>query len=78
MIFKMKPALVYLRVIGSKVWVLILNVSRGGKFKSRSAVCRLLGYMALNQYKFLDPQLNKIIYARDVVIEEWNIIYQEI
>jgi hypothetical protein len=34
--------------------------------------------MASNQYKLWDPQLNKIIYARDVVIEEWNTIYHEI
>ena len=34
--------------------------------------------MGSNQYKLWDPQLDKIIYARDVVIEEWNTIYQEI
>ena len=78
MIFKKKPDLAHLRVIGSKAWVLIPKKSRGGKFKPRAAVCRLLGYMASNQYKLWDPQLNKIIYARDVVIEEWNTTYQEI
>jgi Reverse transcriptase (RNA-dependent DNA polymerase)/Integrase core domain len=78
MIFKKKPDLAHLRVIGSKAWVLIPKKSRGGKFKPRAAVCRLLGYMASNQYKLWDPQLNKIIYARDVVIEEWNTTYEEI
>src|SRR5438045_3412057 len=78
MIFKRKPDLAHLRVIGSKAWILIPKKSRGGKFKPRAAVCRLLGYMASNQYKLWDPRLNKIIYARDVVIEEWNTIYQEI
>jgi len=78
MIFKRKPDLAHLRVIGSKAWVLIPKASRGGKFKPRAAVCRLLGYMGSNQYKLWDPQLNKIIYARDVVIEEWNTTYEEI
>ena len=78
MIFKKKPDLAHLRVIGSKAWVLIPKKSRGGKFKPRAAVCRLLGYMASNQYKLWDPQLNRIIYARDVVIEEWNTTYEEI
>jgi hypothetical protein len=48
MIFKRKPDLIYLRVIDGKAWVLILKASRGGKFKSRAAVYRLLGYIALN------------------------------
>jgi len=78
MIFKRKPDLAHLRVIGSKAWVLIPKKSRGGKFKPRAAVCRLLGYMGSNQYKLWDPRLNKIIYARDVVIEEWNTLYSEI
>jgi hypothetical protein len=77
-IFKRKPDLAHLRVIGSKAWVLIPKKSRGGKFKPRAAVRRLLGYMASNQYKLWDPQLNKIIYARDVVIEEWNTTYEKI
>ena len=38
-----KPDIVYLRVIGSKSWVLIPKISRGGKFRSRSVVYRLLG-----------------------------------
>jgi phage-related protein len=48
MIFKRKPDLIYLRVIGSKTWVLILKVSREGKFKLRVVIYRLLGYIALN------------------------------
>jgi hypothetical protein len=78
MIFKRKLDLAHLRVIGSKAWVLIPKKSRGGKFKLRAAICRLLRYMGSNQYKLWDPQLNKIIYARDVVIEEWNTLYSEI
>jgi hypothetical protein len=48
MIFKREPDLAYLRVIGSKAWVLILKKSRGGKFKPRAAVYRLLGYIGSN------------------------------
>jgi hypothetical protein len=58
--------------------VLIPKKSRGGKFKPRAVVCRLLGYIGSNQYKLWDPRLNKIIYTRDVVIEEWNTLYSEI
>ncbi len=43
-----KPDIAHLRVIGSKSWVLIPKISRGGKFKPRSVIYRLLGYEGSN------------------------------
>src|SRR6266498_5558459 len=73
-----KPDIAHLRVIGSKSWVLILKVSRGGKFRPRSVICRLLGYEGLNQYILWESGRDIIIYARDVIIDKWNTIYNEI
>ncbi len=41
-------------------------------------VCRFLGYEGLNQYIFWELGCDIIIYARDVIIDEWNMIYNEI
>ena len=72
------PDLVYLRVIDSKAWVLIPKPSRGYKFMSRAVICRLLGYAGTNQYILWDSESDRIIYARDVAIDKWNTIYNEI
>src|SRR6266536_236270 len=68
----------FLKVIGSKSWVLILKISRRDKFRPRSVVCRLLGYEGLNQYILWKSKRDIIIYARDVIIDEWNTIYNKI
>src|SRR6266511_679012 len=68
----------FLKVIGSKSWVLIPKVLRGGKFRPRSVICRLLDYKGPNQYILWKPGRDIIIYARDVIIDEWNTIYNEI
>src|SRR6266536_6183535 len=68
----------FLKVIGSKSWVLILKVSRRGKFRPRSVICRLLGYEGSNQYILWESGRDIIIYARDVIIDEWNETYEAI
>jgi len=73
-----KSDITHLRVIDSKFWVLILKVSRGGKFRPKSVVCRLLGYEGLNQYILWKLGRDIIIYARDVIIDEWNKTYEAI
>ena len=73
-----KPDIIYLRVIGSKSWILLLKILKGGKFRFRSVVCRLLRYEGLNQYIFWEPVRDIIIYARDVIIGEWNETYEVI
>ena len=65
-----KSDIAYLRVIGSKSCVLILKILRGGKFRSRSVVCRFLDYKGLNQYIFWELGRDIIIYARDVIIDK--------
>lgn len=67
-----KPDLSHLRVIGSKAWVLIPKPSRAHKFDPRAVICRLLGYEGSNQYRLWSPEQNKIIWARDVSIDELN------
>jgi hypothetical protein len=47
-----KPDLSFLRVIGSKSWVLIPKEDQGHKFLLRAKVCRLLGYISSGQYVF--------------------------
>src|SRR6266536_6237939 len=73
-----KSDIAYLRVIGSKSWVLIPKISRGDKFRSRSVICRLLGYEGSNQYILWESGRDIIIYARDVIIDEWNKTYEAI
>ncbi len=72
------PDLAYLRVIGSKAQILILKSSRNHKFISRATICRLLGYVNINQYILWDSESDRIIYTRDVAIDEWNTIYNKI
>ncbi len=73
-----KPDITYLRVIDSKFWVLIPKISKGGKFRPKSVVCRFLGYEGLNQHIFWELGRDIIIYARDVIIDEWNETYEAI
>ncbi len=69
-IYLKKLNIAYLRIIGSKSWVLIPKISRGGKFRSRFVVCRFLGYEGLNQYILWELGRDIIIYARDVIIDK--------
>jgi len=62
----------------NKSWVLIPKILKEDKFRSRSVVCRLLGYEGLNQYIFWELGRDIIIYARNMTIDEWNTIYNEI
>ena len=57
--------------------MLIPKVSRRDKFRPKSIVCRLLGYEGSNQYILWKLGRDIIIYARDVIIDKWNTIYNE-
>jgi hypothetical protein len=72
-----KPNLSHLRVIGSKAHILVPKEVREHKFKSRSVLGRLLGYEGSNQYRLWAEETNKIVWARDVQLEEYNEIYSE-
>ncbi len=41
-------------------------------------ICRFLGYEGSNQYIFWESGRDIIIYARDVIIDEWNETYEVI
>ncbi len=41
-------------------------------------ICRLLGYEGSNQYILQESGRDIIIYARDVIIDEWNKTYEAI
>ncbi len=40
-------------------------------------ICRLLGYERSNQYILWKSGRDIIIYARDVIIDKWNTIYNK-
>ncbi len=44
----------------------------------RAVICHLLKYAGTNQYIFWDSESDRMIYARDVAIDEWNTIYNKI
>ncbi len=73
-----KPDIIYLRVINNKSWVLIPKILRGSKFRSRFIIYRLLNYKGSNQYILQELERDIIIYARDVIINEWNKTYEAI
>ncbi len=73
-----KSNITYLKIINSKFWVLIPKILRGDKFRPRSMICRFLDYEGSNQYIFWEPGRDIIIYARDVIIDEWNKTYEAI
>ena len=58
--------------------MLILKVLREDKFRPRSVIYRLLGYKGSNQYILWEPGRDIIIYAWDVIINEWNKTYEVI
>ena len=72
------PDLAYLRVIDNKTWVIIPKPSKNHKFIPRAIIYRLLTYTGTNQYILWNSESNRIIYARDVAIDEWNTIYNKI
>ncbi len=44
----------------------------------RAVIHRLFKYADINQYILQDSESDRIIYTRDVAIDEWNTIYNEI
>ena len=58
--------------------MLILKVLRGDKFRPKFMIYRLLSYKGLNQYILWESGRDIIIYARDVIIDEWNKTYEAI
>jgi hypothetical protein len=73
---KQVPDISYLRVIGSKAWMLILKDIRDHKFMPRAKIYRLLGYVSSGQLIFWDEFDDLVIYIRYVSINEYDDIKQ--
>ena len=68
-LYKRKPDLSNLTIIGSKAWVAI-PLEKLQKLDARSAECRLIGYAASTQYILYQESVDEVIFSRDVVFEE--------
>jgi hypothetical protein len=69
---KQIPDILYLRVIGSKAWILIPKNVRDHKFMSRAKIYRLLGYVSSGQLIFWDEFDNLMIYTRYISIDKYD------
>jgi hypothetical protein len=72
-----KPNLSHLRVIGSKAHVLIPKEVREHKFKPRAVIGRLVGYDGVNQYRMWIPEMNAIVWGRNITLDEDNVVYEK-
>jgi hypothetical protein len=72
-----KPNLSHLRVIGSKAHVLIPKEVREHKFKPRAVIGRLVGYNGVNQYRMWVPEMNTIVWGRNITLNEDNVVYEK-
>ncbi len=73
-----KPNLSHLRVLGSKAHVLIPKEIREHKFKPRALVGRLVGYDGVNQYRMWVPEMNAVVWGRNITLEEDNVVYEKV
>ena len=73
-----KPNLSHLRVIGSKAHVLVPKEVREHKFKPRAVIGRLVGYDGVNQYRMWVPEMNAIVWGRNITLDEDNIVYEKV
>ena len=73
-----KPNLSHLRVIGSKAHVLIPKEIREHKFKPRALIGRLVGYDGVNQYRMWIPEMNAIVWGRNITLEEDDVVYEKV
>jgi hypothetical protein len=73
-----KPNLSHLRVIGSKAHVLVPKEIREHKFKPRAVVGRLVGYDGVNQYRMWVPEMNAIVWGRNITLDEDNVVYEKV
>ena len=58
--------------------MLIPKILKRDKFRPKSIIYRFLDYKRSNQYILWKLGRDIIIYARDVIIDEWNKTYEAI
>ena len=68
-LYKRRPDLSNIKIIGCKSWVAIPK-EKLQKLDSRSVECRLIGYAASTQYILYQVDIEKVIYSRDVIFDE--------
>jgi hypothetical protein len=73
-----KPNLSHLRVIGSKAHVLVPKEVRTHKFKPRAVIGRLVGYDGANQYRMWVPEMNAIVWGRNITLDEDDVVYEKV
>jgi Reverse transcriptase (RNA-dependent DNA polymerase)/GAG-pre-integrase domain len=73
-----KPNLSHLRVIGSKAHVLVPKEVRQHKFKPRAVIGRLVGYDGVNQYRMWVPEMNAIVWGRNITLNEDDVVYEKV
>ena len=73
-----KPNLSHLRVIGSKAHVLAPKEVREHKFKPRAVIGRLVGYDGVNQYRMWVPEMNAIVWGRNITVDEDDVVYEKV
>jgi hypothetical protein len=73
-----KPNLSFLRVVGSKAHVLVPKEVREHKFKPRAVIRRLVGYDGVNQYRMWVPEMNAIVWGRNITLEEDDVVYEKV
>src|SRR5271170_467209 len=72
-----KPNLSHLCVIRSKAHVLVLKEVKTHKFKPRAVIGRLVGYDGVNQYRMWIPEMNIIVWGRNITLDEDNVVYEK-
>jgi hypothetical protein len=69
-VFKIKPSISHLRIIGSKAYVLKPNIPKLAKLHARARIGYLIGYEASNIWRIWLPASGRVIPARDVTFDE--------
>jgi hypothetical protein len=72
-----KPNPSHIRAIGSKAHVLVSKEVREHKFKPRAVIGRLVGYDGVHQYRMWAPEMNAIVWGRNITLEEDGVVYEK-
>jgi hypothetical protein len=57
--------------------VLISKKVREYKFKPRAVIRRLVSYNGVNQYRMWVPEMNAIVWGRNIILNKDNVVYEK-
>jgi hypothetical protein len=57
--------------------VLIPKEIKEYKFKPRVVIGRLVGYNGVNQYRMWIPEMNVIVWGRNITLDKDNVVYKK-